>query len=324
MNIVLIGANGYVGRAIMRAVAACPEDYQVRAQARNLGGLQQADNITLLQGSLEHIHPDLFPETPHVLIHVAGKNIDHDGSGYQQINVAGSRNLLAHCNSSTQGILYHSSLSVLGQNRQQRVSNTEPTAPTTDLARSRADAENLVLKYATKHNRTAYCLRPRFILGKDDAFVIPALQKLVAKGLYIGDGQQQFSIIDVDDYAQLILDLCNRITRQDPLHQQEQMALNVGYALPLPFASMYDTLQSITSDTRIKRRIHYPAALATAFNLLPIKKLQSLATQLQLIGLDHYSDVSETRKRLLNDVLDRDSFVYFRELAQQFKDSPCN
>jgi len=322
MNIVLLGANGYVGRAIMRAAIACPQHVQVWAQARTTDDLQTAHNVRLFKGSLEQVHPELFPNVPHVLIHAAGKNIDHDGSGYHHTNVEGTRQLLSSCNAHTLGVLYHSSLSVLGQHRQQQVSNTARRAPGTALARSRAAAEALVLEYCKQHAINGYCLRPRFIFGKDDAFVMPALIRLAAKGTYIGDGRQQYSIIDVDDYAKLMLELGRRIDTQ--ALPCEQIPLNMGYQQPLSFASMFSTLQGLQPGTGIKRRIPYPAALATACNLLPFQKLKSLATQLQLIGLDHYSDISETRSRLHDDILCRDSLEYFRELAQHFKESSCN
>lgn len=321
LTIVVIGANGYSGRALLRLAAHQPATYSIRAQVREPGTVLDADNIRTFTGSLEQINPELFPDEPHILVHMAGKNIDHDGTGFERVNIHGTENLLAHCNQHTLGILYHSSLSVLGQNHQRNVSNRQTPSPKTDLARSRAGAEQRVLDFAKRRSISAYCLRPRFILGKEDAFVIPALIKLVQKGLYIGDGQQQFSVIDVDDYAQLVLELCQRLyTCAEP----ERLALNVGYQKPLPFSHMYEALQTLDPSAHIKRRITHPGALATAFNWLPVKKLRSLATQLQLIGLDHYSDVSETRKRLRSDILNRDSFDYFRELAQHFKDSSCN
>ena len=320
LTIVVIGANGYSGRALLRLAARQPDTYTIRAQVRESGTLNDAKNIRTFKGSLEQINPELFPDEPHILVHMAGKNIDHDGTGFE-VNIHGTENLLAHCNEHSLGILYHSSLSVLGQNQQRNVSNQQPPSPKTSLARSRAGAEKRVLDYAMRHNKSAYCLRPRFILGKEDAFVMPALIKLVRKGLFIGDGRQQFSVIDVDDYAQLILELCQHLYA---CSEPERLALNVGYQKPLSFSHMYEALQTLAPNTRIKRRIACPGALATAFNWLPVKRLHSLATQLQLIGLDHYSDVSETRKRLRNDILSRDSFVYFRELAQHFKDSSCN
>ena len=321
LTLVIIGANGYSGRALLRLAARQPDACTIRAEARDPATLFEADNILRFKGSLEQIHPHLFPDEPHILVHMAGKNIDYDGTGFEQVNVQGTRNLLAHCNEHTLGIIFHSSLSVLGQNQQRNVSNRQRPSPQTELARSRAGAEQLVLDFATRQNKSAYCLRPRFILGKEDAFVIPALIKLVRQGLFIGSGQQQFSVIDVDDYAQLILDLCHRLYHQS---EPERLALNVGYQKPLSFTHMYEALQPLVPQARIKRRIAHPGALAKALHWLPVKKLRSLATQLQLIGLDHYSDVSETRKRLRSDILSRDSFDYFRELAQHFKDSPCN
>ena len=324
LTIVLIGANGYTGRAVLRAATRYPDQYRVRAQARDTHGLITGTNIKVFTGSLEQVNPELFPDTPHVLVHAAAKNLDPDNSGYDKVNVDGTRALLANCNDFTRGIIFHSSLSVLGQRSQQNVSNLQQIAAETPLARSRAKAELLVMNFARQKSISAYSLRPRFILGKEDAFVIPALIKLVRKGLFIGNGQQKFSIIDADDYGKLILEMCQYAFDASTSQNAEQLALNVGYEQSLPFAAMFDSLQALLPDSTIKRRITHPAALATVCNWMPVKKLQSLATQLQLIGLDHYSDVSETRKRLRTDILSRDSFDYFRQLAQHFKDSPCN
>ncbi|MEE2729722.1 MAG: NAD-dependent epimerase/dehydratase family protein [Pseudomonadota bacterium] len=333
LTLVVVGANGYTGSALLRAASRQPDLFQVRAQVRTARALVKGSNIEHFSGSLEQVDPALFPNTPHILLHLAGKNQDADGSGYEQVNVAGTRALLAHCNTFTRAVLYHSSLSVLGQDPQRHVSNRQPPAPTTALARSRAAAEDLVLTHARQQAISAYCLRPRFILGKDDAFVMPGLLKLVRRGLFIGSGQQQFSIIDVDDYAKIILELCQHAMTLYAQGQPEQLALNVGYEQPLSFATLFETLQP---ERRAKRRIHYPAAVANACNWLPnsapdaiahwkpLRKLQALATQLQLIGLDHYSDVSETRKRIHSDLLSRDSADYFRTLATHFKESPCH
>lgn len=324
LSLVLIGANGYVGRAVLQELASQPERFSVRAQVRtplpdhaNI----PAGNITMLKGSLEQVNDDLFPQEPHVLIHVAGKNIDHDGTGYHQVNVKGTANLLSHINQHTKAILYNSSLSVLGQGPQTNVSNNRPARPQTPLARSRAEAEALILTRANQLGISAYPLRPRFVLGQEDAFVIPALIKLVTKGLYIGDGHQQFSIIDVADYARVILQLAEFASVAT---SPEQIPLNIGYRQPLPFASMHDILQQLQPGTVIRRKLPYPAAIARLLNASRIQKLKSLATQLQLIGLDHYGDISETSQRLRTDLLSRDSYEYFRELAQYFKDSPCN
>lgn len=56
-----------------------------------------------------------------------------------------------------------------------------PLYPQTDLAKSRAMAEALCYEWATLQDKTAYGLRPRFILGRNDRYVLPGLARLVEK-----------------------------------------------------------------------------------------------------------------------------------------------
>lgn len=320
LTLVVVGANGFVGGTLLQEASSHPE-ISVRAQARSQASILKSANIVRVCGSLEQIHPDLFPRSPHILIHVAGKNTDKDGTGYEHVNVRGTANLLAHCNTHTRGIIYHSSLSVLGQGKQSDVSANATQSPETPLACSRAQAETLVLQKAKELGISAYCLRPRFILGQGDAFVLPALQRLASKGLRIGNGSQKFSVIDVNDYANLILQLSTYI---DCSNHAEQMALNIGYDQPLSFSSIYQTLLEFDAGRQSKYTLRHPAIAAKLLGYLPFEKFQSLATQLQLIGLDHYGDVSQTSARLQTDLLSRDSHQYFRDLVQNIKDSPCN
>ena len=320
LSLVVVGANGFVGGTLLLEASTRP-DISVRAQARSQASVLKSANIAGVCGSLEQISPDLFPQTPHILIHVAGKNLDHDGTGYEKVNVQGTANLLDHCNAHTCGIIYHSSLSVLGQGKQNNASADATQSPETPLACSRAQAETLVLRKAEALGISAYCLRPRFILGRGDAFVLPALRRLASKGLRIGNGSQKFSVIDVNDYANLILQLSTHINRSN---HTEQMALNIGYDQPLTLSTIYQVLLENDGGQKSKFTLHHPAIAAKLLSYLPFKKSQSLATQLQLIGLDHYGDVSQTSARLQTDLLSRDSHQYFRDLVQNTKDSPCS
>lgn len=325
ITLVLLGATGFVGRELVRQLCSQPERYEVIAQVRNLDALPSAPNLTQWQGDLHQLHPALFPQRPHVLVHFAVKNIDGDGSGYWHDNVEGTRNLLAHCNGFTRGVIYGSTLSVHGQGAQSGIAPTAPCRPQTPLAKSRAAAEALVLDTARQRNISAYCLRPRFILGKGDRFVLPGLIRLVEQGLFVGNGRQRFSLIDVADYARLIADLGERMLRSG---EPEQMALNVGYRDPLSFAGLYEVLQkNLAPQTASARRKHipFPAVLARLLKRWPSASAFARATQLELIGVDHYGDVSLTRQRIQGDylnqpVLDRFARIVAAAAAQSSKE----
>ncbi len=317
--LVVTGATGFVGRALIRHcihnVSSGDEDMELRVLVRSKGRLPMHPKIREYEGDLNQLNSDLFPDQPHVLVHLANKNIDHDGSGFQQTNVHGTEKLLKACRPSTRGMIYNSSLSVLGQGAQVNSSHIAPVHPQTDLALSRAQAEESVLRGARKLNTTAYCLRPRFILGDGDNYVMPALAKLVNKGLYLGDGQQRYSVIDVDDYAKIIVQLATRCLQTDVV---EQIPLNIGYSSPLSYEVIFSELRKKMASASRKKTIPAPALLASLLKRIPNKTLQAKAIQLQLIGLDHFGDTAATQSRLIHDVLKRDSLEYMKSLAQQY------
>lgn len=314
ITVVVTGATGFVGKALLDA-CAMQSNVQGRALVRGDNRLESHSNLKVICGDLDNIPKALFPDHAHVLIHLATKNLDHDKKGYSHTNIAGTENLLACCNGYTKGIIYNSSLSVLGQAAQTNSPNSLLTCPQTPLARSRAEAEKRVLQYAQQKNCFAYCLRPRFVLGAGDEFVMPALAKVIRKGIYVGDGSQKYSIIDVKDYAQVILQLALRCMQED---KPEQIPLNIGYEIPVAFSDIYSAVQKTSVRTIPKRKIPAPGLIADLLNRLPLETLKAKATQLQLIGLDHYGDVSDTASRLQNNLLNKNSIEYIKALASQY------
>jgi nucleoside-diphosphate-sugar epimerase len=317
--LVVTGATGFVGRALVRHcienVSSGPTDMELRVLVRSTGRLPMHPKIREYEGDLNLENSELFPDQPHVLVHLANKNVDHDGSGFQQTNVHGTEKLLRACRPSTRGMIYNSSLSVLGQGAQVNCSHMAPVLPQTDLALSRAQAEEIVWRRGRELDITAYCLRPRFILGEGDNYVMPALAKLVNKGIYLGSGEQRYSVIDVDDYAKIIIQLATRCVKTDVV---EQIPLNIGYSSPLSYEAIYSELRKNMASASGKKTIPAPALLASLLKRIPNKTLQAKAIQLQLIGLDHFADTAATQSRLNHDVLNRDSLEYMKSLAQQY------
>lgn len=311
ITLCLTGATGYVGRAILRHCDAMPEGaVSVRALARSekqvldrMNWSSLPDWLEVIPGRLPEVPDSFCPNNDHVVVHYGVKQIDHDGRGFNETNVEGTQRLLGATNARTLGIIYGSTLSVLGQGAQKNVFETAPMNPQTLLAETRAEAEETCYEWGARKHRSAFGLRPRFILGASDQFVLPGLAKLAAKGQIVGTGDQEFSVISVEDYAHIIVSLSAYIYLAT---DTEQRALNVGYRQPVSFAELQEVIAAAIGENPKKiKRIPVYRWLPTIMRWLPIEGIDQKATQLELVGFDHSGDIRELEKRIGCDVVEK-------------------
>lgn len=301
MRIALLGGTGFVGQALLRRLAG--NEHEVRALARDPSRLV-AEGVEVVAGSLEELPAALFAHEPEVVIHFATKQVDQDGRGFQATNVAGTERLLAALPASARVVLYGSSLSVYGQGPQRgEAEQALAIRPATALARSRAAAEERILAWAQERSASAHCLRPRFVLGRGDRFTLPGLRRLTAQGRTLGSGEQRFSVIDVDDYAALILALAQEALAAD---EPRQGGLHVGYQRPLSLAELQSALAEGFDLAPPRRRLRLPITAANALAALPLGGLSKQAVKFQLVGQDHYVSVERLRGLVGDTIVARD------------------
>ncbi|MFT6905263.1 MAG: nucleoside-diphosphate-sugar epimerase [Oleiphilaceae bacterium] len=320
LNIVLTGATGYVGQAFLKALVHLPEGaVSVKALVRSPERIKLPSFVELVQGSLPDVPDKLFFDVPHVLIHFGVKQIDDDQSGFHAINVQGTQNLLEKCNEHTLGTIYGSTLSVQGQKAQSNIAESEALKPQTELAKSRAQAEQLVTRYMENFEKWGFNLRPRFILGKEDKYVLPGFIKLARKGIYIGDGKQRYSVITVNDYSSIILKLAQFISEQSELIDKkvinpEQLSVNIGYQKAISFDQIFTVIREhLTANKRVIS-LRFPGWLPGLLKWIPNKLIESKATQLELIGFDHYGDISRLEQLIGRDITQQNSLDKFKAL----------
>jgi nucleoside-diphosphate-sugar epimerase len=318
-TLIVTGANGFVGRGLLRSIATQMPDLPIIALVRDRAAckeiLELPLNLTLRCGSLEQLPPDFLPQTPHVLVHLAVKQIDRDCSGFEKDNVDGTKNLLAQVSDRTLGIIYNSSLSVYGEDPQRGIEESMPLNPQTALARSRAASELLIAASMKEIHRWALFLRPRFVLGDGDRFVLPGLLKLCSQRIGIGNGEQRFSIIDVDDYGAIFLRLAVRIAQNG--NYSLQQALNVGYRQPVSFTEVFEALRERYPLSDPVIRIPTPLWLIRSCQRVP--KLQSLAAKLSLIGCDRYANTSKLAALVGEDIVNRSPSIALKRAVNKLR-----
>ncbi|RKH56766.1 NAD-dependent epimerase/dehydratase family protein [Corallococcus llansteffanensis] len=284
-GVVLLGATSTVGQAFLRQRGEHP----VHALVRTPDGRDWGEGVHVVQGDLHSIPDALFPPYPYVVLHLATKQRDSDGTGFERTNVEGTRLLLERLTGDCRGILYGSSMSVYGLGPHEGVTEDHPLRPHTALARSRVKAEALVTEHAARVGLHSALLRTRFLLGRGDRFVLPALVKLVKRGVQVGDDGVSFSFIDVDDLGRILWRLARRMVETP---RPEQQAYNVGYSRPLVRSEFLDTVTQELGLARPAVKLWVPNWLLLALREDSSKRARSVAERLELLNHSQSLDVT--------------------------------
>jgi nucleoside-diphosphate-sugar epimerase len=306
LEIVLLGGTGFAGSAVLQLLTGFPgAAVRVHTMVRDSapGTDSRPENLRLVTGDVRHPPAALFPNEPHVVIHLATKQIDTDSTGFDAVNVEGTRALMAALPDSTRGILYGSSASVYGQGEHTQTAESAPLAAETPLARSRLRAEQIVLDRATARSIAAYCLRPRFVFGRDDRHTMPGLIRMVRRGIQPGAGTQRYTILDVEDYARVMLRLSRRILDGAA---PERVSLNAGYRRGVSLDQITGVIRTRFGLGAPFARIPFAPWEARLLRAMPGRAGGTLATRLELFGLSHTFSVDELCLRVGNDIADRD------------------
>lgn len=309
LRLVLLGSTGYTGSAVLRAALAAevPVHALLRRRGERLPGA-----VTVAHGALPELPAALFPDAPCVVVHLASKQIDADGSGYWAANVGGADALMAALPPQVRGVIYGSSMSVYGQGAQRGVSEVAALRPATALAKSRAGAEDSIRRGAAARGVGGWLLRPRFVVGQGDRHTAPGLIKLAQRGLLPGGGAQRLSLVDVDDYAALILHLAGELQAgRGPVRVE---ALNIGYAHAPTLSELLEEARQTLGLRGSVRRLPLWAPALAGLRRLPAAR--DLATKLELIGLDHYGDTDRLARVAPQGWMQRDPVAVFRRAVE--------
>lgn len=312
-HLAITGATGFVGGALLRALearVAAGEELKVRALERRPGSVPRAGRpwLEVVPGDVRESVPAELLAEAEVLFHLATLGIDQ-GEGFEATNVAGTRRLIESAGDALRVVLYTSSISVYGQGPQRGEQEDElPLAPETPLAKSRAAAEQLLAEAMEARGGSAIFTRPRYILGQGDRHTLPGLSKLARAGWLLGQGSQRFSVIDVDDYAQVLLRAAERGS-ETPFRG----GLHVGYREGLSLEDLLSALAEAVERPAPGRRLRLPGFVVSTLAALPSRKTRRGATIYQLFGQDHHVGVDRLASWLGEEFVSRDPREVLRE-----------
>ena len=205
------GATGGLGLGLTRALLDA--GYAVRATGRSPAAVArlQAMGAEAVAGDLFDLGPDALCRETDVVFHAAALSSPWGPQAdFQRANVDMTRDLLtAARRAGTGSFVFVSSPSVYARWADQ-TGLTEatpwPDRPLNAYARTKGEAERLVLAGDTPGFRTV-AIRPRAIIGPDDAVLLPRILRLVRRGRFplFRDGQAMVELTDVRDAARSLV-----------------------------------------------------------------------------------------------------------------------
>jgi nucleoside-diphosphate-sugar epimerase len=306
VRIALLGATGLTGRAFLRHLAQSGTGWRVTALVRGEPAGGRLPHVDYVAGSLPDRIPAGFPPPDTtVLVHLASAKDAADRRLLHAVNVEGTAAVLSRLPAGAAGVIYASSMSVYGQGAQTGVREDAPTRPATALAASRLAAEDLVTAETHRRGIGAYLLRPRFFVGRGDTSFLPGIRRLGALPVRV-PAATAHSVIDVDDYAAVLVRLVQRIIDRAADGRPVRRALHVAYRRPVTVAE----LTRLAGPTGTGPAAILPARAVIALcRLLPGTTPLRLRTQLELIARPHWADVSALEAEIGPGITGRDPAV---------------
>ena len=244
--ILVTGARGFIGQNLM----AQWEGEEVRTLDARL------EDEAALRRAVEGVH---------TIVHLASKNVDRDGSGFETTNVEGTRRLASSaCTQGVTRILYVSTCGVYGHGAHVEAAESVPVAPDTAFSRSKAAAEAILLEHHAKGELEAVVLRHRFVYGPGDQHFVPGLTKLARRGRPVPvSGRARMSLIHVADLGAILRKFCDpdvSVPRDPVFHAtdgrprtlrdvvtalSEAVSVPTPPFIPIPFPVLYYPLRLI-------------------------------------------------------------------------------
>lgn len=200
MEILITGANGFLGSAILNELTS---DHSISSLSRSSGHYKV---------SLENEIPD-FNKKFDLVIHAAGKahslpKMASVKKQFYDINVLGTQNLLKGLkkNGLPKQFVFISSVAVYGKESGNNINEDFPLLAKDAYGLSKIEAEKIAIEWCTSHQVICTILRLPLLVGKNPPGNLGAMLKGIKKGYYfnIGGGTAKKSMVLSEDVSQFI------------------------------------------------------------------------------------------------------------------------
>ncbi|HET6317236.1 MAG TPA: NAD-dependent epimerase/dehydratase family protein, partial [Chloroflexota bacterium] len=306
MKTLVTGATGCLGRHLVEDLVR--DGVEVRALVRPSSDIAhlEANGVEVMRGSMTDEH-NLRSAVAGVdtVYHLGGLVIDDrpdDTSAalwdqIRRVNVDGTQQLaLAAAQAGARRLVFCSSVRIFGFGNQMRWHEDDPRTGSDLYSRGKALAEHALLRVSRASGIEVVNIRPRFIYGNHDRYVLPKLIKQVSKGVVpIAGADSICDLVYVEDCVQAL-----RLAAERPVAGH---AFNITSGECL---SLRDIMTEVASALgRPIQFVPLPApavfGLATAVEVgarLAGKRAPISRAQLRWYLNDHHFSITKARREL--------------------------
>jgi 2-alkyl-3-oxoalkanoate reductase len=308
VNILVTGANGFLGRYIVRQLAARSERVRVVCRKRDaefdslgletvLADIREREKITAACAGMDAV------------IHVAAiAKMWGPWSEFYEINTLGTQHVIDGCRKhNVRRLVFTSSPSVTFAGEPQENTDESVPYPARWLAHyphSKALAEQLLLAANGTDGLLTCALRPHLIWGPGDNHLLPRLLERARSGKLrrVGDGQNLIDTVYVENAAEAHLLALDRLMPNSPVAGS---AYFITQGEPILLWDWVNQLLALAKIPPVVKGISLSAAYRIGWvmeKLWSILRRQSDPPMTRFIalqlGLPHYFDLTKARSEL--------------------------
>ncbi len=305
-QILVTGGGGFLGKAVIKQLiehAPCQVASLCRRRYPDLEPL----GVKQIQGDIRD--PETVSEAckgVDLVFHTAAKpGVWGDYKEYEDINVGGTRNVIAACRRNKVRRLVHtSSPSVVfdsGDMEGADESAPYPESYKTHYPKTKAMAEQLV-RDATDRTFRTVILRPHLIWGPGDNHLVPRILDRARKLFRVGDGKNLVDTIYIDNAARA------HLLAAETLAANPKISGNIYFISqddPVPLWNMVDNILKAGGFPPVRRTISRKTAFRAgalaelAYTIFKIKGEPKMTRFLaEELSTSHWFDISAAKRDL--------------------------
>ncbi|MDH4183288.1 MAG: NAD-dependent epimerase/dehydratase family protein [Nitrospinota bacterium] len=308
MKALVTGGSGFLGRYIVEKLTQ--QGWQVTSLSRRRdAALEKIGVKTHVASVTDRAGLALAAAGVDAIFHVAGHvGVGGPWSDYYQTNVIGTQNVIEACvNNGVPKLIYTSSPSAVFDGKSHGLQDESAPYPDNFLghySKSKAMAEQQVLKANGHRGLYACALRPHLIWGPRDTNLIPRLIDRAKKGkvMIVGDGRNRVSNVYVDNAADAHILAAQKLLPGSPVAGS---AYFIAQPEPVMLWEWVNDILDGLGLPRVTRRIPLPVAyyagamMELVYGAMGIKAEPMMTRFLALqFAMDHYFSIEKARREL--------------------------